>query len=89
MERRQGRRATAALVMSGRGVLLRADGWSGDGVGELLLPGRQAVARLDVALPTVAEEGEEEAGHRVHYLGRGSGGFSRSGCMGGAAGWSR
>jgi hypothetical protein len=69
--------------------LLRADGWSGDEVGELLLPGRRVVARLDVALAAVAEEGEDEAGHRVHYLGRGSGGFSRSGCMGGAAGWSK
>jgi hypothetical protein len=53
-------------MMSGRGVLLRTDGWSGDEVGELLLPGRRAVARLDVALIVVAEEGEEEEGHRVH-----------------------
>jgi hypothetical protein len=66
MERRWGRRVTVALMMSGRGVLLRTDGWSGDEVGELLLPGRRAVARLDVALIVVAEEGEEEEGHRVH-----------------------
>jgi hypothetical protein len=38
MEQRQGRGAAAALKMSGRGILLRTDKWSGDGVGELLLP---------------------------------------------------
>jgi hypothetical protein len=38
MERRHGWRAAAALTMSGQGVLLHVDGWSGDGVGEQLLP---------------------------------------------------
>jgi hypothetical protein len=43
MERRRGQGTAAAPTTSGRGVLLRADGWSGDGVGELLLlPQRRA-----------------------------------------------
>jgi hypothetical protein len=46
-----------------RGVPLRGagGGWSGHGE---LLPRRRAAARLDEALAAVAEEGEEEAGHR-------------------------